>query len=282
MYEVHFGLRERPFSLLPDPRYLFMGHKHSTGLAIMEYALLNQAGFCVLTGEVGSGKTTLVRHLLNLMDEKITVGLISNTHQSFGTLLQWILNAYGIECESREQADMHKAWLDFLIEQYAVGNRTLLIVDEAQNMDASTLEVLRVLSNINADQDQIFQVLLVGQPELREVLRRDDMRQFAQRIVVDYHLAELDENEIPEYIRHRLEFAGAQRKDLFTDGAMHRIALHSGGIPRLVNLLCDTALVYGYAREADAIDETIVSEVVGDKLGGHLVPIRSVRSGGQH
>ena len=281
MYEVHFGLRERPFSLLPDPRYLFMGQKHSTGLAIMEYALMNQAGFCVLTGEVGSGKTTLIRHLLNLMDKNITVGLISNTHQSFGTLLQWILNAYGIRCESREQADMHKAWLDFLIQQYAEGKRTLLIVDEAQNMDASTLEVLRVLSNINADQDQIFQVLLVGQPELREVLRREDMRQFAQRIVVDYHLAALDENEIPEYIRHRLDYAGAGQRELFTNKAMRRIAMHSGGIPRLVNLLCDTALVYGYARGADSIDEAIVSEVVGDKLGGHLVPIRSARSGGQ-
>lgn len=273
MYEAHYGFSERPFSLLPDPRYLYLGPKHSVGLAIMEYALMNQAGFCVLTGEVGSGKTTLIRHLLNIMPKDTNIGLINNTHRAFGNLMQWILNAYEIECRSQDQAEMHRVWLDYLITQYSKNRRTLLIVDEAQNMDAGVLEELRVLSNINADQDQIFQVILVGQPELREILQREDMRQFAQRVVVDYHISPLEEQETLDYIRHRLSVAGAADSELISTEAATRVFIHSGGVPRLVNLLCDAALVYGFAKGAQRIDLDIVIEVVADKLRGNVVPL---------
>lgn len=274
MYESHYGFKEPPFSLLPDPRFLYLGEKHAIALATLEYALMCQSGFTVVTGEVGTGKTTLMRYLLNTMPKNISVGLITNTHQSFGSLLQWILSAFDIAYEENEQSSLFRLWQSYVIDQYANGKRTLLIVDEAQNMSAATLEELRVLSNINADHDQVFQVMLVGQPELRDILRQDNMRQFAQRIVIDYHLTSLDGSEIFTYIQHRLRVVGAESNSIFTDDAMARIAVHSGGVPRLINLLCECALVYGFAMGVDRIDDVIVDEVVKDKLHGNIVPLQ--------
>lgn len=281
MYETFYGFDERPFSLLPDPRFFYLGEKHSIALAALEYALMCQAGFSVVTGEIGAGKTTLVRHLLNSMPENISVGLITNTHQSFGSLLQWILAAFDIASQDQDQAGQYKAWQKYIIEQYAQGRRTLLIVDEAQNMGASTLEELRVLSNINADQDQMLQVMLVGQPELRDILRQDNMRQFAQRVVIDYHLTSLDGGETFNYIQHRLRVAGAESREIFSEEAAARIAVHSGGVPRLVNLLCDSALVYGFAKGVSHIDEVIVDEVVADKMRGQIVPLQGKSASAQ-
>ena len=270
MYEAFFGFSERPFSLLPDPEFLYLGDTHSTAYTMLEYSLLSNAGFTVVTGEIGSGKTTLVRHLLNQLDEGVTVGLISNTHRSFGGLLQWILMAYGLEYRSMEKAELYETFVNFVIQEYAKGQRTILIVDEAQNMDPDSLEDLRLMSNINADKDQLFQLILVGQPGLRQKLKDAALVQFAHRIAVDYHLEPLSADETSRYIAHRLSVAGGVQ-DLFEPEACKLLHKYSGGIPRLVNLLCDAALAYAFGSQERHVSTTLVEEVVKDKSKGGLL-----------
>jgi len=272
MYEAFYGFREKPFSILPDPSFLYLSRKHRMALDLLEYGMMNQAGFNVITGEIGTGKTTLMRHVLNQLDRDVTVGLISNTHRSFGELLQWILFAFKLEHRGKEKVEMFQDFLDFLIEQYAQRRRTLLIVDEAQNMSADTLEELRMLSNVNADKDQVLQVILVGQAGLRDTLRRPEMEQFAQRIAVDYHLEPLDLQDTHAYIYHRIKVAGGDGVRLFDAAACDAIFDHSRGIPRLINLLCDTALVYGFAEQKPSIDSRMVDDVARDKRKGGIFP----------
>jgi len=271
MYENFYGFREKPFSLLPDSGFLYLSSKHRIALTLLEYGLLNQAGFTVISGDIGTGKTTLIRQLLNQIDPGIKVGLISNTHQTFGDLMQWIALAFDLPHQGKNKVTLYQDFMEFIIREYGQGRRTVLIVDEAQNMSAETLEELRMLSNVNADKDQVLQVILVGQRELRDTLRRPDLVQFAQRIGVDYHLEPLTEAETREYIRHRCQTAGG-KVDLFTDQACERIYQSTGGVPRLINLLCDTALVYGYAEQRDKIDAELIGEVARDKRRGGLFP----------
>ncbi|MBI5460906.1 MAG: AAA family ATPase [Gammaproteobacteria bacterium] len=271
MYKAHFGLREKPFSLLPDPSFLYLSDKHRMALALLQYGLSNQAGFTAITGGIGTGKTTLIRHLLNNMEQDVTVGLISNTHRSFGELLQWILLAFNLDHAHKTKVEMYRTFVDFMIREYARNRRTVLIVDEAQNMDADTLEELRMLSNINADKDQVLQVVLVGQQQLRDTLRRPDLVQFVQRIAVDYHLTPLTAEETQAYIRHRLSVAGGD-PELFTEAACAAVHQFSHGVPRLVNLLSDLALVYGYAEQRTRIDADLVMDVAREKKAGGLFP----------
>ena len=273
MYEKFYGLRNKPFSLLPDPEFLFPSKKHQMALTLLEYGLTNQASFSVITGDIGTGKTTLIRQLLNQMERDMVVGLITNTHSSFGDLLQWILMAFNLECDTRDKVGMYKTFMDFLIKQYAAGRRTILIVDEAQNMDHQTLEELRMLSNVNSEKDQVLQIILAGQPGLRDNLRDPRLEQFAQRISVDYNLTPLDATETREYIRHRLGVAGGSA-DLFEDEACDIVFQYSGGTPRLINLLCDTALVYGYAEQAPRIGARLMEDVVRDKQQSRILPLR--------
>jgi len=272
MYEAFYNLREKPFTLLPDPGFLYLSKRHRMALTMLEYGLMNQAGFTVISGDIGAGKTTLIRHLLNNMDREHTVGLISNTHRSFGELLQWVLLAFNLEHRDMDKVEMYRRFVDFIIDEYAHNRRTVLIIDEAQNMEAETLEELRMLSNINADKDQALQVILVGQRELRETLRRPDLVQFAQRISVDYHLEPLSEADTEGYIRHRLEVAGGN-PDIFTPAACKAIYHFTGGVPRLINLLCDTALVYGYAEQKQRIDARLVADVAREKQQGGIFPV---------
>ncbi len=274
MYETYYGLRERPFALLPDPDFLFLSQKHRTALALLEYSIVHQAGFCVITGGIGTGKTTLIRYLLNQLGPDVTTGLISNTHSSFGELLQWVLHAFGLERPSKDKIDLYQAFLDFMIKEYAARRRVVLIVDEAQNIDPPALEELRMLSNVNADKDLILQVILVGQKGLRDTLCRPELEQFAQRIAVDYHLTSLSFAETRAYVRHRLEVVGGD-SDLFEDDAVLVIHRTSRGIPRLVNLLCDTALVYGYAEQQPRINARLAIEVGQDKQAGGIFPVQS-------
>jgi general secretion pathway protein A len=274
MYENFYGFREKPFSLLPDSGFLYLSSKHRIALTLLEYGLLNQAGFTVISGDIGTGKTTLIRQLLNQIDPGIKVGLISNTHQTFGDLMQWIALAFELPHQGKDKVTLYRDFMDFIIREYGQGRRTVLIVDEAQNMSAETLEELRMLSNVNADKDQVLQVILVGQRELRDTLRRPDLVQFAQRIGVDYHLEPLTEAETRAYIRHRCQTAGG-KVDLFTEQACEQIYRSTGGVPRLINLLCDTALVYGYAEQRDTIDAELINEVARDKQSGGLFPSRA-------
>lgn len=274
MYKNYYGFTQKPFTLLPNPEFLFMSEQHSLALSVMDFGLLEKSGFIVVTGDIGSGKTTLIRHLLNTVDNiQFNIGLVSNTLKSFGEMMQWILLAYGLDYRGKSNVELYQTFIDYLIEEYAKGKSTVLIIDEAQNMDAVTLEQLRVLSNINADRDQILQIILVGQPQLRDTLKDESLEQFAQRIVADYHLESLKKSEIIKYISHRLTIAGGSR-DIFDEHALNYLAYFSKGIPRLINLLCDMSLLYGFVQQKQKIDTHIVAEVVRDKLKGGLSPIR--------
>jgi putative secretion ATPase (PEP-CTERM system associated) len=277
MYEAFYGLRSKPFSLLPDPEFLYLSKKHHMALTLLEYGLMNQASFSVITGDIGTGKTTLIRQLLNQMERDMVVGLITNTHPSFGELLQWILLAFNLECHSKDKVDMYKTFMDFLIQQYAANRRSILIIDEAQNMGPQALEELRMLSNVNSDKDQVLQVILAGQPGLRDNLRDPGLEQFAQRIAVDYNLTPLNSEETREYIRHRLSISGGN-PDMFDDEACEAVFRYSGGIPRLINLLCDTALVYGYAEQVKHIGTRLIEDVARDKQQNRILPLRDQSS----
>ena len=264
MYEAFYGLKEKPFSIQPDPDFLYFGRRHTYAYAMMEYGIRNAAGFLVISGEIGCGKTTLIRHLLNNIEHTHMVGLVYNTHREISDLLGWIMLAFGLPYEGLSKVALYDTFQRFLIEQHGLGKRVLLIVDEAQNLNPDALESLRMLSNINADKDQLLQILLVGQPELKAMLSRPDLKQFAQRVAVDFHIKPLDAGDVKTYIEHRLKIAGRDTP-LFTPEACARIAEASHGIPRSINILCDTALVYGFAAESKYIDLTLVKDVLSDR-----------------
>lgn len=269
MYEAYYRFRERPFALTPDPQFLYRSSRHRAGLLMLEYGLLNQASFSVLTGEVGCGKTLLIRQLLRQLDDSVTVGVISNANHAFGNLLQWICLAYGLDYRGKGDAELYDMYAAFLVAEYGSGRRVVLVVDEAQNLGPKTLEELRVLSNLNADKHLLLQVILVGQPELRELLRRPELRQFAQRISVDHHLTPFVQAETLCYVWHRLRVAGGRLSTITVD-AIDVAHKASGGIPRLINQLCDTALVYGYADRKAMIDDALMQQVVQDRTAGGL------------
>jgi type II secretory pathway predicted ATPase ExeA len=274
MYKSFYKFKEKPFSLLPDPGFLYMSHNHRMALAMLEYGFMNQAGFTVITGEIGSGKTTLVRKLLSQIesDENYRVGLVSNTHRSFGELLQWILLTFNLEYQGKEKVELFQTLSEFLMYEYGLGHRTILIIDEAQNLDIESLEQLRMLSNINADKDQILQLMLIGQPNLRDILRRPELEQFAQRIAIDFHLRPLDLQETCAYIRHRLVVAGGD-PNILEAAACVSVYYYTKGVPRLINILCDTALVCGYADQKPTIDADLIHDVVRDRNIGGISPL---------
>ncbi|MDA9521536.1 general secretion pathway protein [Bradyrhizobium sp. CCBAU 11434] len=272
MYEAFYHLREKPFSILPDPDLIYWGKMHSMAFTMLEFGVMNNAGFTVITGEIGSGKTTLVRHLLKKVNAGITIGLISNSPQGRQELLQWILMSLNQPFDG-DYANLFKRFQDYLYGQYAGGRRTILIIDEAQNLEPEALEHLRMLSNINADKFQILQLILVGQPQLRDLLLMPQLHQFAQRISSDFHLRPLDRSEVANYINFRLQAVGAHRQ-LFNEQACSLIASASGGIPRIINVLCDTSLVYGFANDQDQISEQLVRDVIADKQQYSIFPVR--------
>ena len=270
MYCQFYGMREKPFSLLPDPEFLFFSQKHEKALNLLELGILNQSGFCVISGEIGAGKTTLVRELMNRLDERVRVGLISNTNSTFSDLLGWILAAFELDSGSSEAILQYRRFTDFVIEQYASGKHTLLIIDEAQNLSLSALEQLRMLSNINSEKDLVLQIILIGQNELRTKLQQPELEQFAQRIAIDYHLEALDQEETAEYIRHRAIKSGGSQQ-LFDDAACRLVYQYSDGIPRLINRICDLSLVYGFTESKKIIDADLVEAVTEDQQIDQLI-----------
>jgi len=271
MYESFFGLKEKPFSLLPDPDFLFMSSKHSLALSILEYSLAGQAGFSAITGDIGSGKTTLIRTLLRRIGRDITLGLISNTHSGLTDITAWALAAFGRGSNAQSDAEIYQELMHFLIGEYGAGRRCVLIVDEAQNLTVEALEELRLLSNINSDKDLLLQIILVGQPELLAKLKSPELAQFVQRISISYHLSPLTYLETRRYVRHRLEVAGAKRP-VFSDTAIGAVQYFSGGVPRVINSICDMALVYGLADNKTDIDLDVVLRVIGDRQASGVSP----------
>lgn len=271
MYESFYGFNERPFTLLPDPGFLYLGGRHQEALSMLEYGLMYRAGIILITGHIGCGKTTLIRHLIQNQDVDMIVGNITNTHESFGDLMKWVMLSLNLEYKGKDNVELYQDLLEFLQLQSRQNKRVALIIDEAQNMSVDALEELRMLSNINVDKEQILQIILVGQPELRTTLLKPELLQLTQRVSVDYFLDAMNPEETFEYIRHRLEVSGGN-VDLFDLNATKQVFLNSRGVPRLINTVCDTALVYGYAEQAEVITGEIIAEVVSDKKRG-LLPL---------
>ncbi len=269
MYLTQFSLTRLPFDLLPDSNFLYLGKNHESALTGLRYGIESGVGFTIITGDIGAGKTTLIRAILhdvsvlNEHNSEFVIGLISNTHQEFGSLLEWILLSFGLVYKDMSEMERYEKLTNFVIENYAKGLRTVIIIDEAQNLEVDALEKLRVISNLNADHHKILQIILSGQPEFRDTLRRPELRQFAQRVTVDYHLGPLPVEEVGSYIKHRMRVAGSE-EEVFSDDAIKLVAKHSKGIPRLINILCNNALVYAYADSQYVVDADTIRSVVGD------------------
>jgi len=274
MYEQFYGLREKPFSILPDPDLIYWGGNHRFAFAMLEFGVMNSAGFTVITGEIGSGKTTLVRYLLRKIDPKIVVGLIASTPRGTDGILGWVMMALNQRFDESYPM-LFKRFQQFLYDEYVKGHHVLLIVDEAQNLSTEMLEELRMLSNINADRYQFLQIILVGQPQLKDMLHRPELHQFAQRVSSDFHLKPLTAEEVVEYIEYRLKAVGA-KSQLFSGSACKMIAQASRGIPRTINILCDTALVYGFAANVGVISTEIVRSVIENKAQFGVLPLTAL------
>jgi len=271
MYESFYGFREKPFSLLPDPGFFYMSAKHKAALSLLEDGIFNRAGFVVITGGIGTGKTLLIRKIMSEARQDLTIGLISNTHRNLGNLMQWILRAFGLRAKNGDAVEMFQEFSEFLTREHAINRRVSLVVDEAQNLEPEMLEELRLLSNTNSGKEQVLQIVLSGQPGLRDLLRRSDLVQFAQRVDAEYHLDPMDEEETGRYIRHRTKTAGTELS-VFDEKALPLIYRLTGGVPRLVNQVCERALVYGFAEQAKKISARLVAEAASDRIHGRIVP----------
>lgn len=271
MYEEYYGLKERPFTLVPDPSYLFLGSQHKLARAYLEYGIKERMGFVVLTGEVGTGKTTLIKSLLREKEASQRVGVLYQTSVEAEDLLDVLLKEFEIRSPlGAGRAARLGAFNQFLLSAYARGERVVLLVDEAQNLGPKALEELRLLSNLQTEKEPLLQVILVGQPGLRDRLRHPSLRQLAQRVAIHYHLRPLDEDETKEYIRYRLARAGGS--GIFTASALDKLYDYTQGVPRRINAWCDLALVAGFAEGRHEIDGEFIDLVITAQ-GGSLEDI---------
>ena len=265
MYNEYFGLKENPFSIAPDPDYLYMSERHREALAHLLYGLQSDGGFVLLTGEVGTGKTTICRRLIDQVPDEVDLAVVLNPKVTVSELLETICDE--LQIPRPENASV-KRLVDSLntrlLETHALNRKTVLIIDEAQNLSADVLEQLRLLTNLETSRRKLLQIILLGQPELREMIGRTEMRQLAQRVTARYHLGPLERDEIAAYIHHRLQVAGCDRM-LFPPGAVKQVSRLSGGVPRLINLICDRALLGAYTLRKAQVDAAIV------KLAGQEV-----------
>lgn len=262
MYLNFYGLQKKPFNPTPDPKFLYLTPSHREALAQILYGVQEGKGFIVLTGEVGTGKTTLIQTLLRRQDPKTEVAFIFNSKLPFDALVEYMLRDFGITENLATQSQRLFALNNFLIERRRAGRNTVLIIDEAQNLDAAALEQVRLLSNFETPTDKLLQIFLAGQPELQAKLDLPELRQLKQRISLRCVIRPLTQAETRDYIQHRLHIAGGRRADIFTDAAVSRIARHAGGIPRIVNTVCDHALLFGYAEQKRRIDRDTIDQVI--------------------
>jgi len=270
MYCQYYGLKERPFNVTSDPSFFFSSKKHKEAISHLLYGVSERKGIIVLTGEIGTGKTTICRFFLNQIGKNIKSAFILNPHFSEVQLLESIVRDFGIAPRKDSKLGMIWELNNFLLKESEAGNNIVLIIDEAQNLKAAILEQLRLLSNLETEKDKLLQVILVGQPELNQKLNLYDLRQLRQRIMVRYHIGPLDQDEIKGYINHRLEIAKPQKKVEFSDEAVNMIWRFSLGTPRLINMICDRALLAGFVAETCRIDGHILRECA-DELEAYSV-----------
>ena len=264
MYERFYRLRERPFALTPDPDYLYPSKMHSEALGYLRYGIETHAGFVVITGAIGSGKTTLLQTLLRNVDNRITVARVMNTLLDPRELIEAAMIDLGLDPAGMSKPAMLKTFGEFLVNERAAGRMVLLVIDEAQNLSLPALEEIRMLSNMETEKSKLVQILLIGQPDLRDKLSRPELEQLRQRITVSHHLLPLDAEETARYINHRLARASIGAPLEFPRPVTDRIHDRSGGIPRLINVIADATLVFGYGEERPEIDESLIREVIAD------------------
>lgn len=266
MYQNYFGFKEPPFTLTPNPEFLFLSRCHQEAYAHLLYAIESRAGFIELSGEVGTGKTTIVRTLLSQLEPEIyKSAFIFNPTLSPIGLLQEINSEFAILSASSETRELHHALNQFLLNENRENRTVVLVIDEAQNLSRDVLEQVRLISNLETEREKLIQIVLVGQPELRDLLAREDLRQLRQRITVRYHLERMDEGDIHSYIRHRIRVAADGREPIsFTKAAVKRIARSSKGLPRLINSLCDRAILLAYTKDSREISGEMAAAAIAD------------------
>jgi general secretion pathway protein A len=266
MYEKFYGFSDKPFNLTPDSKFFFASAKHEEALNCMLLAISERNGFVVITGEIGSGKTTVCRTLLNKLDPATKVALILNTHLGKKELLTTILDDLEIEYKSTSKTHLLSALNKYLLKQAASDINVVLIIDEAQNLTPSVIEEIRMLSNLETEREKLIQIVLIGQPELRQKLSHPRLEQFRQRVVLHYHLQPLDYHETEAYIKHRLIKAGNANADIFSDKAIEEVYIYSHGVPRLINIACHSALISGLVYEAKQISREIALEAIKESI----------------
>lgn len=267
MYREFFGLKEKPFNITSDPNFLFLSRVHKEAFSHLLYGIKERKGFLEITGEIGAGKTTLCRALLSQLDRKTKTAFIFNSNLPELQLLQAILEDYGIIVTGRSKVSMLRQLNNFLIEELSRGSNVVLIIDEAQNLKPSILEEIRMLNNLETDKEKLFQIILVGQPELRNKLSSPELKQLRQRISVRFHITPLEKDEIEKYINHRLTVAGSTGRITFAPEAIDCIYRFSGGIPRIINTVCDKSLLAAYVAETRDITLPIVESSIQEIEG---------------
>jgi general secretion pathway protein A len=260
MYECFFGFKEEPFHITPDPRFLCLTRQHREALSQVAHGIKEKKGVGVLTGEVGTGKTTIVRALLERLNRDYQVAYVFNPRLSVTDFLGYVFHDLGLEAKDSSEDDLVRRFHSFLVESHKKGKTTALIVDEAQDLEDGLIEVIGILATLQASSQRLLQLLLVGQPELTEILKRVDLRRLG--IALRCHLSPLDLRETKGYIRTRLKIAGVRNPGCFADGSIEKIYEHSQGIPRVINNICDNSFLLGYARRRRIIDKALVDEVV--------------------
>lgn len=260
MYTEFFGLREKPFELLPNPKFLFLSKGHKKALSYLEYGIQERVGFTLLTGEVGSGKTTLLRNLLKELGERTTLSMVFNTRVDARQLLALINEDFGLAVEGKDKVTLLRELNDFLVEENSNGRRPIVIIDEAQNLNAEALEEIRLLSNLEFDSFKMLQIVLVGQPELKELLARPELRQLRQRISVSCHLGPLDREETEAYIFHRLEVAGNRAAVELSEEVLDGIYAFTTGGPRQINVICDFMLLAAFVESNRELTPDLLAE----------------------
>lgn len=271
MYKAYFGLSEIPFTIGPNPKFLYLSDQHREAMAHLLYGIGEQGGFILLTGEVGTGKTTLCRSVLQQLPDNVEVALILNPRATSTELLQYICDELKIDYQGSDSAKvLNDALNHYLLDAYANDRRVVVMIDEAQQLSIETLEQVRLLTNLETNQDKLMQIILVGQPELNDILASKQLRQLSQRIKSRYHLGELDLQQLAAYIKSRLRVAGCER-ELFTKKAVKKIFSYTHGVPRLINMLCDRCLMGAYATDRSIVDHKVVAQAASEVFGNHHV-----------